>query len=326
MKLLIRKETKKNEYRTPLIPQDCAELIKKGYTIYIEHCDNRCFQTREYVKNGCILVNSIPEDCVIIGLKELDMNSNFFKYKNIYFSHCFKNQKNSDIILKKFKEKGGKILDYEYIVDEKNKRRIAFGFWAGFVGMYLGLYQYIRKINNLEDIKNINSSNNYQSFINQLSGIPINANIAIIGINGRCGSGCSYLLNKLGLDYSGFTRDSSLNLSKYDIIVNCIFLSPESNITIIDKDYNLKNLKVIVDISCDINAENNPIKIPYNTTDFYNPICKYKDIDIIAIDNLPALLPNDSSKEFSNKLINLLQEKNIWENLEKLYDDKIKNI
>ena len=92
-------------------------------------------------------------------------NINFFKHKNMYFAHCYKNQSNSNIILKKFKDNGGCILDYEYIVDENNKRIIAFGFWAGFAGIYLGLYQYIRRSNHLNDISDIHPINDYNEII-----------------------------------------------------------------------------------------------------------------------------------------------------------------
>ena len=61
-------------------------------------------------------------------------------------------------------------------------------------------------------------------------------------------------------------------------------MSPSVNETIIDT-YNLyrfKDLKIIVDISCDINSTNNPIKLHYPLTNFSNPVFQINDnIDII---------------------------------------------
>ena len=323
MKLFIRNESRKNEYRTPLTPQDCKELIEKGFIIYFEKSQNRCFSDKEYINCNCILSNIIPEDFIIIGLKEIE-NESFFKYKNIYFSHSFKNQLNSYEILNKFKINKGCILDYEYILDNNNKRKIAFGFWAGFAGTALGLLQYIQRINNLDNIKNIKPYNDFNDLLKNFTNIPP-VNIAIIGINGRCGQGSKTFLDKLNINYTGFSRNDSINLKGFHIIVNCIYLSSESNFVIInDESINeFNDLKVIVDISCDIKALNNPIKLEYALTDFENPVYRYKNIDIIAIDNLPTLLPKDSSIEFSSKLKELLQDKNIWENLEKLYQEKI---
>lgn len=326
MKIFIRKEFKKNEYRTPLIPSDCSLLIKNNFQIFFEPSDSRCFSDKEYFENGCIPSNIIPENSVIIGLKELNMcNSDYFKHKNMYFAHCYKNQSNSNIILKKFKDNGGCILDYEYIIDENSKRIIAFGFWAGFAGIYLGLSQYIQRINNLNDLENINPINDYLEVIEKLKNLIINPKIAIVGINGRCGQGCKYFLDEIGLKFTGFSKNDPKNLYDFDIIINCIYLSPESNeIFISEKNLSqFTNLKIIVDVSCDIFSPNNPINLKYELTTFEKPIYKYNNIDIIAIDNLPTLLPKDSSKEFSNKLITLLQNKNIWIKLEELFQQKI---
>jgi saccharopine dehydrogenase (NAD+, L-lysine-forming) len=91
-----------------------------------------------------------------------------------------------------------------------------------------------------------------------------------------------------------------------EIFINAIYLSPDSTVVFFN-DVNIANykkLRVIVDISCDIHAKNNPIRL-----DYPNPkgwLTKYTDnIDIICIDNLPSLLPKDSSDEFSKKLTEL---------------------
>jgi saccharopine dehydrogenase (NAD+, L-lysine-forming) len=156
--------------------------------------------------------------------------------------------------------------------------------------------------------------------------------IGIIGVNGRCGQGCKYLLDKLDLKYIGYGRGNELDtLVNHDIIINCIKLEKDTEFTIIS-DKNLesfKKLSIINDVSCDITALNNPIKLDYRLTTFKNPIYKFNEkIDIICIDNLPSLLPIDSSTEFSNKLTELIIGINndiIWKNLENLYYDKINN-
>jgi saccharopine dehydrogenase (NAD+, L-lysine-forming) len=73
-----------------------------------------------------------------------------------------------------------------------------------------------------------------------------------------------------------------------------------------------EKLSIIVDVSCDINAINNPINLKYHGTTFEAPVHKINNkLDIIAIDNLPSLLPKDSSEEFSAKLQKIICEK--WE-------------
>jgi saccharopine dehydrogenase (NAD+, L-lysine forming) len=67
---------------------------------------------------------------------------------------------------------------------------------------------------------------------------------------------------------------------------------------------------MIVDISCDITNPNNPIPV-YNTNTTYEvPFIRVVDdekkMDVVSIDNLPSMIPKESSIEFSNALINEL--------------------
>lgn len=313
MKLFIRKETKLNEYRTPLIPSDCKKLIDKGFKIIVESSDCRCFSDEEYKSSGCIISN-YEEGYLVVGLKELG-DDFYYGCRNMYFSHSFKGQMNSGEILGRFRESGGVIYDYEYIVGEDGRRSIAFGFWAGFVGCFLGLYQF--KYGNLS---NLRYWGNYMDLLDELGDIQLGIKIGIIGINGRCGGGCKYLLDLLKIGYKGYCRDDKLD-SSHDILINCIYLSPDSGVVFID-DNNVDSVRVLVDVSCDIYAENNPIRIEYPLTNYDRPVYRYRNTDIIAIDNLPSLLPRDSSEEFSNKLVDLLNEETL-NKLECIYRDKL---
>jgi len=330
-KIFIRKEIKKNEYRTPLTPTDCRYLISKGFKIFVESSDKRCFSDKEYMNNGCIIQNYYREG-LIIGLKEFDYDDDFmFKKNHLYFAHCYKNQENARFILGSFKKNGGEILDYEYLVDQNGKRLIAFGFWAGFVGTALALKQYYQKINTLPDIHNLEPIYDYNILLQELKDIDLkNISIGIIGINGRCGTGARFLLDKLNIPFTGYTKNNSLNnLINHDIIVNCIFLSQHFNKTFISMDnlHKFKKLKVISDVSCDITAKNNPIKLNYKLTSFKDPIYHINEnIDIICIDNLPSLLPKDSSNEFSKKLTELILDDSIWNNLLQLFYKKINDL
>ena len=40
-----------------------------------------------------------------------------------------------------------RVKENEYFVDEQNKRLVAFGYYAGFIGAGLGLLQYLKKTN-----------------------------------------------------------------------------------------------------------------------------------------------------------------------------------
>jgi len=336
-KIFIRKETYSNEFRCPIVPKDIKNLISYGFIVYIESSDTRCYKDEEYEENGAIIVNNNwvgYTDFLILGIKELQnielINNNY----HIYFSHSYKNQINSDYILDLFKKSNSILFDLEYFI-ENNKRIIAFGYYAGTVGCGLGLLQYFLKLENkkLNNLKYWNSVYELFSDVNKL----INKNsykpkICLIGPKGRCGLGVIFFLDLFCLKYVSLSsNDKKDNLEEYDIIFNCINLK-ENIGTWFDNNTKFNKNLVISDISCDYNNPNNPIKIYNNKTTWSNPIYSYNEfVDIIAIDNLPSLLPFDSSIEFSSKMVKLLEtfkddEFNYWKNNYEIYKDKINNI
>ena len=299
-RLYLRKETKKNEHRTPLTPNDCVTLIENNYQIQFEPSDTRCYKDEEYELAGCIpaSINQIDNSAIIMGLKEFDMTKTaLLNKKHFYFSHAFKGQENSHTIINFFQENDGHIYDYEYIVDENGRRVIAFGYWAGFAGMYLGLLQYEDPIAcSLAPT----SSSEIRDILREYTAKP---KITICGARGRCGRGCLELLKLADITPHICEKGDSIP-EDTEIFINSIYLSPDSTEVFFDETtiQNYKKLRVIVDISCDIHAKNNPIRLDYPK----GWRTKYTDnIDIICIDNLPSLLPKDSSEEFSKKLTEL---------------------
>jgi len=151
--------------------------------------------------------------------------------------------------------------------------------------------------------------------------------ICIIGHNGNCASGVIEILDFFKLKYNIIEKDDidkGSKMKKFDILYNCICLDNKySEIWFDEKTIFPKNI-VIVDISADYAKSNNPIKIYNNNTTFENPVYKYNNnVDIIAINNLPSLLPKDSSNYFSNILLQLLlnYNNNYWHtNLIKYYE------
>lgn len=119
------------------------------------------------------------------------------------------------------------------------------------------------------------------------------------------------ILDMFGLKYQIFDNSSSkTELLKFDIIFNCILLDPTLDKCWIGADdINMYTNKpvVLVDISCDVAKPNHPFRELYQRND---DLAKTGIIgpffDVIALDNLPALLPKDSSDHFSSKFTNIL--------------------
>jgi saccharopine dehydrogenase (NAD+, L-lysine-forming) len=324
--IIIRREFKTNEFRAPLVAIDCKKITDIGITIYVEKSEKRCIPDKEYEENGCILIEDFTKlefsksETLVIGLKELDYNNlKQLPWCHLYFTHIFKNQIGSEEIIQKLVTNNAIIYDYEYLLNHKQKRVIAFGYWAGFIGTAIGLLQYYYKSIN-QNIKNLKPYEDALILFEEVEYFKYffrKINIGLIGVNGRSGRGSRFLLERLGIsNIHGYSRASDKDpLKQHNIIINCINLSPEDNNIFISEDilYKFDKLSIIIDISCDINAINNPIRLNYQSTTFEEPVYKINDkLDIIAIDNLPSLLPKDSSEEFSTKLQKIICEK--WNN------------
>ena len=340
--LFIRKEINSNEKRVPIVPNDVKKLVENGFTVYIESSSNRIFKDIDYVDSGAFITNFYWYDkkfnnFLIIGIKELDCIEKLDSHTHLYFSHTYQNQLNSLEILKNFKKSSSVIYDFEYFYnyDGLNKQRIiSFCFFAGFVGAFLGLKQYLLKKYGLS-LTELTYYSSIDDMINHIKSL-IDYNtifdkfkqdlIGIIGPNGKTGLGAKYLLNLLKIPFKQIYRHTSKNdLDKYSILLNCIKLDPLQNETWFSYDKIYYKEIIIVDISCDYSKSNNPIKIYNDKTTWKNPIYKpNKFIDIIAIENLPSLLPLDSSIYFSNILTNTLLldfNSKVWKyNYDKYYE------
>ncbi len=133
----LRQEEKAFETRVPVVPRHILELSKKHRIRFIvEPSDQRAFDDKEFREVGAeigqLKGRNIP---VILGIKE--MPSDFFEKNTVYvfFSHTIKGQKQNMPMLKRILEVGATLIDYERVVDEKGRRLIFFGNWAGMAGM-----------------------------------------------------------------------------------------------------------------------------------------------------------------------------------------------
>lgn len=352
MHIWLRCETKNNEYRTPITPVVAGKLIADGYKITVEKSVTRCFSDQSYLDIGCILVDAgswidAPLDAFIIGLKELPNHVEIIKHRHIYFAHCYKNQNGWYQIIQKFKKGNGQLFDLEYLTDDTGQRLVAFGVSAGIAGTLLAVQTWCSQKElgsnaNLGPIKPATSQtkivHSLKKRLNQLS-VP---KVIVIGASGRCGTGSVSVLNQLGIIPTKIGRSDNDNnsliqsqLLEHDIVINCINLTSEIK-PFITKDMltnPLRKITVIVDISCDYSNPFNPIAIYHNSNTFDNPINNIiidnkHPLDLIAIDNLPSMLPIESSNDFAIKLypylleLNNLTNKSVWRKTLDIYLEK----
>jgi alanine dehydrogenase len=320
----LRAESKKNEYRRALTPDSCEKMIAAGHTVYVEDWSESIIPTSEYTSIGCKSVPSgswdkdAPTDAIIIGLKALPEDIKSFRHTHIYFAHAYKEQDGWRELLTKFQTGGGKVIDLEFMLNENKRRVAAFGYWAGYVGAALGAL-YAKTPNKestttaLNELKQFKDKQDLIDFvkdqINNETGEAI-----IIGCNGRSGTGATDFMSSINWQTTGWDQKDTApggpfkEILNYDVFVNCV-LAMTKMAPFVTKDliesHNQK-LKVISDVSCDPDSDCNMVPLYSEATVLSNPVLKVTDgdhpVQITAIDNLPSILPKESSYDFSGQL------------------------
>lgn len=344
--------------RSPLTPSDAAHLVSRGCRVSVEASPHRCFPDEEFKSVGCQITEPgswVYSDLstVILGLRDVPQKHYALKHRHIMFCHAFKQQNGWEHRLLRFLRGDGKLYDLASIVDDNKHRLVSFGTTAGHIGMAAGILTWCKQ--KLEKpfpgmsipanlLSQLNSDTPLDSHIEAIlhmttTFLSRRPRILVIGSKGRCGHGAMHFASSVGLADSlvGWTRENTAEqgpfeeILDFDIVVNAIHLDDRESGVFIDDQIIRKAkraMSILVDISCDPVSPFNPFPIYSGTTTFEHPFLRILDgssmsypLDVIAIPNLPSLLPVESSKSFSSQLliqiVSLLEdgwESNSWKN------------
>lgn len=165
----IRRENKNIwEKRTPLTPNDIFSLKKdENLEFVIQTSPIRAFKDEEYEKAGANVKEDLSECDLIFAVKEIPVQYINKDKTYIFFSHTIKGQKSNMPMLKKIMDLKATLIDYEKVTDEKGRRLIFFGEFAGKAGMIDTLWALGQRLYN-EGMKtpflHIKTAHEYDSF------------------------------------------------------------------------------------------------------------------------------------------------------------------
>jgi alpha-aminoadipic semialdehyde synthase len=133
----IRREDKNRwEKRAPLIPEHIKEFKEKfGIETIIQPSQIRMYSNNEYADAGAIIKEDLSSSPVIFAIKEIPIDLLEPGKTYVFFSHTIKGQKHNMPMLKKMMDLRCNLIDYEKIVDERGRRLVFFGRFAGLAGM-----------------------------------------------------------------------------------------------------------------------------------------------------------------------------------------------
>lgn len=320
--LWVRAEQRENEERVGLTPEGATQLIASGIAVTVEESGTRCIPAEGYAAAGATIApeNSwpgAPAEAIIFGLKELPEDGSPLNHRHIMFGHAFKGQPAGQVLLKRFQAGGGTLYDLEYLVDEAGRRVAAFGYWAGYAGAAVALKCWVAQQRSeiAGTVHTYRSSNHLLSDLqSDLVATGTHRPTAlVIGALGRVGTGASDLCTAMGVPVTRWdieeTKDGGPfpEVLAHEIFLNCILARPGTPIFVPAETPTLpRKLTVISDIACDPDSDFSPIKVYDRTTTWAAPALRVRDVpplDVTAIDNLPSLLPTESSEDYAAQLL-----------------------
>ncbi|MEE4189457.1 MAG: saccharopine dehydrogenase [Roseobacter sp.] len=333
--LWLRAEQRGNETRTGLTPDGARALLAAGVEVTVEQSPTRVIPDSEYAAAGCTMVPayswpSAPQDAVIFGLKELPDDGTPLPHRHIMFGHAYKGQTAGLRLLRRFKAGGGTLLDLEYLVDETGRRVAAFGYWAGYAGAAVALQcwaaQQLGRI--AGPVSPYDSSTHLLSDLQStlLSTGTHRPNALVIGALGRVGKGVTDLCTAMGVATTKWDMAETAHggpfpeVLAHDLFFNCILARPGTPVFVpADSITKPRNLSVIGDIACDPDSDFSPIRVYDETTSWEAPALRVHEapvLDVTAIDNLPSMLPLESSEDYAEQLLptlmTLAEDAPVW--------------
>ena len=320
--LWVRAEQRPNEERVGLTPEGAKALIDAGIKVTVEKSSVRAIPLQGYVDAGCDIAaeNSwptAPAEAIIFGLKELPEDGTPLPHRHIMFGHAFKGQHSGKALLERFRQGGGTLYDLEYLVDESGRRVAAFGYWAGYAGAAVTLKCWAAQQRG-EICGPVGVFKDKDSLIADLSSelFALKAprpTAIVIGALGRVGTGAADLLETMGVIVTKWDMAETANcgpfpeILEHDLFLNCIFARPGTPVFVPQSALTEpRKLTAIGDVACDPDSDYNPVPVYDRATTWDAPalrVAKDPVLDVMAIDNLPSMLPAESSVDYAEQLL-----------------------
>jgi len=349
--LWIRAEQRENEQRVGITPDGVRKLMAAGIEVTVERSSCRAMPMAGFEASGCNIAKEgswvqAPADAIIFGLKELPEDGTTLPHRHIMFGHAFKGQADGPTLLRRFNAGGGALYDLEYLVAENGRRVAAFGYWAGFAGAAVGLKTWAaQQAGDIPGPASVGVYMGRDALVTDLqsdltAGLANGAEkptVIVIGALGRVGTGATDCMEALGLEVTKWDMAETADggpfpeILDHTIFVNCILAQPGVPVFVPKSALDAKRrLSVVADVACDPNSDYNPVPIYSHSTTFDAPVIRATEgtppLDVMAIDNLPSMLPIEASEDYATQLLPSLLtlgqiDSGVWGRAKAVFDE-----
>lgn len=144
---LIKERKHHPDDRVALTPEQCARIQHSYPDIHfiVEPSSHRCYTDDEYRAAGIEMNEDITPCDILLGIKEVPVDSLIPNKTYLFFSHTKKKQPYNQSLMHALIEKKIRMVDYECLTHADEQRILGFGFYAGIVGAHNGLLTYGKK-------------------------------------------------------------------------------------------------------------------------------------------------------------------------------------
>lgn len=201
IKVGLLKETKTPpDKRAALTPNTAIELLEKfpNVDLTIQSSDLRAFKDEEYTEKGLKIKEDLSDCDVLLGVKEVKMETFIPKKSYLFFAHVAKMQPYNKELLKSIIANKLTLMDYEYFTNAKGMRLVAFGKWAGVVGAYNGMRAWGLRTKDFE-LKPAHEYFDKAQMYNDCKNVKLKPIKIIITGGGRVAHGAMETLNAFGI-------------------------------------------------------------------------------------------------------------------------------
>ena len=342
--LWVRSESRAHEERVGITPSGAKALINDGFQVTVEESRQRIIPIADYAAVGCAIAPEFswvdaPRDAIVFGLKELPDDGTPLRHRHIMFGHAYKGQPAGRVLLDRFKAGGGALYDLEYLTHADGRRVAAFGYWAGYAGAAVSLMCWIAQ----QDGGQVGAVHAYADAADMRADLlsrlgATRPTALIIGALGRVGTGAADLCEAMGMQVTKWDMAETASGGPFpqvlqrDIFLNCILARPGTPVFVpASAKTDPRRLSVIGDIACDPDSDFSPIKVYDRTTTWDEPAIRVHDVpvlDVTAIDNLPSMLPAESSADFAGQLLPHLTtlhaiDQDVWARARAIFDGAV---
>lgn len=211
---LIRERKTPPDHRVVLSPTACQNVLARfpQAQLRVEPSPIRVFRDDDY-RDAEIPVSEDMNECdVLLGVKEVPIDSLIPGKKYFFFSHTIKKQPYNRQLLRAILEKNIELYDHEVLTGPSGGRLVAFGRYAGIVGAYNGIRAYGLKTGSFQ-LPKAESLPDQKALIEALRQLELPPMKILLTGRGRVGSGAREMLDGMGIkkvavnDYLGQAFD-----------------------------------------------------------------------------------------------------------------------